>query len=111
VCSYLRIILLIINSKRMKTDTQLTNDIIEELKLHELTTCKINVVVVNGYVKLLGKVDSHTKKILAERTVKNVEGVQELFNEIEVVLPEYAKKTPVKLAKSLLIGAKWRIRN
>jgi osmotically-inducible protein OsmY len=95
----------------MKTDTQLSNDIIEELKLHELTTCKINIVVINGYVKLLGEVDSYTKKILAERTVRNVEGVKELFNEIEVVLTDYTKKTPAKLAKSLLIGAKWRIRN
>ncbi len=96
----------------MKTDTQLTNDIHEELKLHQLAAYKINIVVNDGYVKLLGTVDSYTKKILAERTVKNVEGVNEVFNEIKVILPGMAaKKTPAKLARSLLIGAMWRIRN
>jgi osmotically-inducible protein OsmY len=96
----------------MKTDTQLTNDINEELKLHQLAACKLNIVVNDAYVKILGTVDSYTKKILAERTVKNVEGVKELFSEIKVILPGTAeKKTPAKLAKSLLIGAMWRIRN
>jgi len=94
----------------MKTDTQITNEILNEFDKHQLGLCKIKIAVTNGFVTLSGTVDSYTKKILAERTVKNLEDIKGLSNDIDVVLTT-AKRSEAKLAKSLLIGAMWRIRN
>ena len=71
----------------MKTDAQLQQDVMNELKWEPtLHAAEIGVGVKDGVVTLSGNVDSYAKKAAAEHAVKRVAGVKAVAEEIKVKL-------------------------
>ena len=57
----------------MKSDSQIQQDVMEELKWQPfLSSSEIGVAVKNGIVTLSGRVDSYSKKRAAESAAKKV---------------------------------------
>ena len=72
----------------MKTDRQLQQDVIDELKWEpsvEATT--IGVEVKGGIVTLAGHVESYIQKLAAERAAQRISGVRGVAMEIDIALP------------------------
>ncbi|HEU5365785.1 MAG TPA: BON domain-containing protein, partial [Hanamia sp.] len=61
----------------MKTDYEIQQDVMEELKWEPfLKASEVGVAVKNGIVTLAGHVDSYSKKLAAENAAKKVVGVK-----------------------------------
>ncbi len=72
----------------MKTDMQLQQDVIEELKWDQsLNSTAIGVEVSDGVVTLAGHVASYSEKWNAEAAAQRVSGVKALAVELDVNLP------------------------
>ena len=71
----------------MKTDQQLQQDVIAELKWEpSVHAARIGVEVANGVVTLAGHVDSYAEKWNAERAAQRVSGVKALATELKIQL-------------------------
>ena len=69
----------------MKTDAQLQQDVIEELKWEPCVTAnEIGVSVASGVVTLNGSVPTYAEKWAAERAAQRVEGVKAIAEEIQI---------------------------
>jgi len=85
----------------MKTDSQVQQDVIDELKWDPaVNATKIGVEVTNGVVTLAGEVDSYAEKWSAERAAQRVHGVAALAVEINVDLPGQSQRNDVDIAHS-----------
>jgi osmotically-inducible protein OsmY len=85
----------------MKTDSQLQQDVMAELKWEPAVhAAQIGVEVNNGVVTLAGEVSSYTEKWNAERAAQRVTGVKALAVEMKVKLSEFGKRTDADIAES-----------
>ncbi len=85
----------------MKTDLELCNDVLEELKWDRgVKAAGIGVAVKDGVVTLTGRVDSYAEKREAEHAAQRVAGVKAVAVEIEVKLPGRAS-TPTSRSRCL----------
>ena len=85
----------------MKTDSQLQQDVMAELKWEPAVHAEqIGVEVKNGVVTLAGEVSSYTEKLNAERAAQRVNGVKALAVELTVKLAEFSKRTDADIAES-----------
>ena len=85
----------------MKTDSQLQQDVMAELKWEPAVhAAQIGVEVKNGVVTLAGEVSSYTEKWNAERAAQRVNGVKALAVELTVKLAEFSKRTDADIAES-----------
>jgi len=85
----------------MKTDSQLQQDVMAELKWEPAVHApRIGVEVKNGIVTLAGEVGSYTEKLNAERAAQRVNGVKALAVELKVKLADYGKRTDADIAES-----------
>ena len=85
----------------MKTDSQLQQDVMAELKWEPAVHAEqIGVEVKNGVVTLAGEVSSYTEKWNAERAAQRVNGVKALAVELTVKLAEFSKRTDADIAES-----------
>ena len=92
----------------MKSDVQIQKDVMEELKWEPfLSASEIGVAVKSGIVTLSGLVDSYSKKIAAEKAVKNVAGVRALAEDIQIAVSPAHKKTDAEIAEAVLNALKW----
>ena len=92
----------------MKSDYQIQEDVMEELKWEPfLKASEIGVAVKNGVVTLSGHVDSYSKKIAAENAAKKVAGVRAVAEEIEVGISPSYRKTDAEIAEAVLDAIKW----
>ena len=92
----------------MKTDSQLQQDVIAELKWEpsvEATT--IGVEVKDGIVTLAGHVGSYIQKRAAERAAQRVSGVRGVAMEIDIALPGSSKRKDADLAKRARSALEW----
>ena len=86
----------------MKTDTQLQQDVIAELKWEpSVNAAQIGVEVKNGIVTLAGHVSSYAEKLGAERAAQRVSGVKALAIEMDVKLSGSSKRTDADIAGSV----------
>ncbi|MCL4642241.1 MAG: BON domain-containing protein [Pseudosphingobacterium sp.] len=70
----------------MKSDVEIQQDVIDELKWEPiLDASEIGVTVKGGVVTLSGTVSTYSKKMAAERAARRVQGVTALAEDIEVV--------------------------
>ena len=92
----------------MKTDLEIQQDVMNELKWQPfLTSANISVAVKNGIVTLSGTVDNYAQKIDAEKAAKKVTGVKAIAEEIQIgVSPSY-NKTDAEIAESVMNAMKW----
>lgn len=92
----------------MKTNEQLQQDVIEALKWEpQLTSTDIGIAVRDGVVTLTGFVDAYTKKIAAEKAVKNVTGVRGVAEELQIRLDGKNRKSDTELATAAIDALRW----
>jgi len=85
----------------MKTDTQLQQDVIAELKWEpSVNAAHIGVEVNDGVVTLAGHVSSFAEKWDAERAAQRVSGVRALAIEMDVKLIGSSERTDADIARS-----------
>ncbi len=85
----------------MKTDSELKNDILDELKWDpRIDANEIGVIVKDGVVTLTGSVSQFPEKWEAERAALRVSGVKAVASEIEVKLPSEYERTDEDIARS-----------
>lgn len=96
----------------MKTDLQIQQDVIAELKWEpKVNAAHIGVEVKNGVVTLSGHVDHYAEKWAAEDAAKRVSGVKIIAVEIDVILPTSSKKSDTEIAYAVQNALKWNIYN
>jgi osmotically-inducible protein OsmY len=92
----------------MKTDSQLKQDVIAELKWEPAVNgAQIGVEVKDGIVTLTGHVDSFAEKWDAERAAQRVFGVKALAVEIDVKLPGSSQRNDADIARSVENVLQW----
>ena len=93
----------------MKTDSQLQQDVIAELKWEPLLReAEIGVAAKDGVITLTGTVDGFAKKSEAEDAAKKVAGVKAVVEKIEVKYPSsWAKKDDSDIATEIVNAFKW----
>jgi osmotically-inducible protein OsmY len=85
----------------MKTDTQLQQDVMAELKWEPAVhAAQIGVEVRDGVVTLAGEVSSYVEKCSAERAAQRVGGVKALAVDMTIKLSEFGKRTDADIARS-----------
>jgi len=86
----------------MKTDIQLQQDVLAELKWEpSVHAAEIGVEVKDGIVTLAGHVSTYAEKWDAERAAQRVSGVKALAIEMDVRLAGSSKKTDADVAQSV----------
>lgn len=95
----------------MKTDSQLQQDAIAELKWEPLLReAEIGVSAKQGVITLTGTVDAYAKKAEAEDAVKRVSGVKAVVEKIEVkYASDWAKKDDNDIATEVVNAFKWHL--
>ena len=94
----------------MKTDTELQQDVMNELKWEPIVRAvEIGVAVKDGVVTLSGYVDSYVKKWAAERAAARVFGVRAVAEEIQVRLPGSLKRSDEDLAGAVANVLEWNV--
>ena len=92
----------------MKTDAQLQQDVMTELKWEPtLHAAEIGVGVKDGVVTLSGNVDNYAKKGAAEHAVKRVAGVKAVAEEIKVTLAGTYKRADEDIARAASNVLQW----
>jgi osmotically-inducible protein OsmY len=87
----------------MKTDYQIQEDVIDQLKWEPiLNAAQIGVAVKGGVVTLSGIVDTYTKKIVAEKAAKKVSGVKAIALDLQVGVSPIFKKKDSEIAAMVL---------
>ena len=94
----------------MKTDAELQQDVMNELKWEPtLKAAEIGVAVKDGVVTLSGYVDSYVKKLAAERAAARVFGVRAVAEEIQVRLPGSLKRSDEDIAGVVANVLEWNV--
>ena len=94
----------------MKTDAQLKNDVIQELRWEPtVTSTDINVVVDRGVVTLSGTVPHYAEKWAAERATQRVEGVTGIAEELEVTLIAGHQRKDSEIAQAVVQALRWHV--
>jgi osmotically-inducible protein OsmY len=94
----------------MKTDAELQQDVMNELKWEPtIKAAEIGVGVKDGVVTLSGYVDSYVKKWTAERAAARVSGVRAVAEGIQVRLPGSLKRSDEDLAGAVAHVLEWNV--
>ncbi len=94
----------------MKTDAQLQQDVMNELKWEPTVhAAEIGVAVKDGVVTLSGNVDSYARKGAVEQAVKRVAGVKAVAEEIAVKLPGSFRRSDEDIARAASDVLQWNL--
>ena len=94
----------------MKSDTQLKNDVMEELRWEPAVTMSSIVVTThNGVVTLSGTVPTYADKWAAQKATQRVEGVKALAEELKVQPAEEHQRKDTEIAESVVNSLKWHV--
>lgn len=94
----------------MKTDSQIQQDVMDELQWEpRVDHPNIGVAVKDGVVTLSGFVNSYASKIAAEKAARRVKGVRGLAEEIEVRFPSDPKTADPEIAKRIADMFEWSV--
>lgn len=92
----------------MKTDAQIQEDVIAELKWEpSVDSTQIGVEVKDGIVTLAGHVGSYVEKWEAKRAAQRVSGVKALAVEMDVKLPGSSVRNDVDIARAAVNVLQW----
>lgn len=92
----------------MKTDSQIQQDVIAELKwAPSVNAAHVGVEVSEGVVTLAGHVGSYAEKWDAERAAQRVVGVKALAVEMDVKLTSSYKRTDADIAAAANSALQW----
>lgn len=94
----------------MKSDSQIQQDVIDELKWEpKVNATHIGVAVKDGIVTLSGHVDSYVEKLGAEAAAKKVADVKAIAVELDVILPGSSQKSDTEIAQAAMNALKWNV--
>jgi osmotically-inducible protein OsmY len=94
----------------MKTDNQLQQDVLAEMKWEpSVHAARIGVEVKDGVVTLEGQVDSYSEKWNAERAAQRVKGVRALATELKVHITDLSKRTDGEIAGAAEKVLEWSL--
>ena len=94
----------------MKTDTELQQDVMNELQWEPtIKAAEIGVGVTDGVVTLSGYVDNFCKKWAAERAAARVFGVKAVAEEIQVRLPGSLKRSDEDIGRAVANALEWNV--
>ena len=94
----------------MKTDKQLQQDVMDEIKWQPCVTgTQIGVSAVNGVVTLNGTVATYAEKWAVERAAQRVEGVKGIAQEVTVKLEGIHARTDAEIAETAMTSLKWHV--
>ena len=94
----------------MKTDAELQQDVMNELKWEPtLKAAEIGVAVKDGVVTLSAYVDSYVKKWAAERAAARIFGVRAVAEAIKVRLPGSLKRSDEDVARAVANVLEWNV--
>jgi osmotically-inducible protein OsmY len=92
----------------MKTDVQIQQDVIEELRWDDrVDVTDIGVEVSRGVVTLTGTVDRYAKKLAAVDAAHRVAGVRDVANEIEIHDARAPGKSDTEIAQAVRETLAW----
>lgn len=95
-------------SSNKKTDSQIQNDIKNEIKWDpSITASEINVSVDDGIVTLRGSVPHYFEKSLAEKAAQRIFGVRAVADEIEVNMMGSYERSDEQIAEAILSAFSW----
>jgi osmotically-inducible protein OsmY len=91
-----------------KTDTEIKNDVLSELKYDpSLKVTEIGVLVTDGIVTLNGYTTSFDEKLAAAHAVKRVAGVVAIADDIELHIPDANHRTDGEIAAAAAHKIAW----
>lgn len=94
----------------MKTDVQIQQDVLNELKWDtRLGPTEVGVEVDNRIVTLTGTVSSWAKRLAAEEAAHRVSGVRDVANDLVVKLPHGTNPTDTEIAAAVRQALKWDV--
>ncbi|MCJ2136936.1 BON domain-containing protein [Methylobacterium sp. J-026] len=94
----------------MTMDKTLQTNVIAELGWEpSVTAAHIGVTAKDGIVTLTGHVQNYMEKYAAERAAGRVKGVRAVAEEIEVRLPDHARRNDDEIAVALLQRLDWNV--
>lgn len=94
----------------MKSDSQIQQDIIQELSWEPSVTHEhIGVAVANGIVTLTGTIPSYIEKFAAEKAAQRVAGVKAVVEKIEVKIPGAHERADTDIAQAVINQMKWNV--
>ena len=94
----------------MKSDTQLKNDVMEELLWEPTVTMRnVNVAAKDGIVTLSGTVPTYAEKSTAQKATQRVEGVKAIAEELEVELDTTHIRQESEIAEAVVQSLKWHV--
>lgn len=92
----------------MKSDVEIRDDVLDELVWQpNIDETQMGVIVEDGVVTLSGVVNNFSKKLAAEKAVKNVKGVKAVALDIDVKYGADFKKTDKEIAKAVVDAFEW----
>ena len=94
----------------MKTDVELRNDVMEEIRWDPVlgdSATQIGVAVHDGVVTLSGQVETHSKKLAAERAAQRIIGVKVVAVDLEVKLLKDRVRGDTDIAEAVKNALKW----
>jgi osmotically-inducible protein OsmY len=93
-----------------KTDAEIQQDVLKELKWHpRVDPSEIGVQVDLGVVTLTGNVDSYAKKIAARESAHRVAGVLDVADDLVVNLPQLHARTDQDIAHAVRNALHWDV--
>lgn len=93
-----------------KTNTQLQQDVLSELKYEPCVDASdIGVTAKDGIVCLTGKVKTYAEKFAAARAAERVAGVKAVTDEMKVVLPAFHIRDDQDIAKAAIHALQWDV--
>ena len=94
----------------MKTDTELQQDVMDELKWEpSIKAAEIGVAVKDGVVTLSSYVDTYGEKWAVKRAVARVFGVKAVAEELKVRLPGSLKRSDEDIARAVANVLEWNV--
>lgn len=94
----------------MRADTELQQDVIEELQYEpSLENAEVAVSVRDGVATLAGYVDSFAQKYAAERAAERVTGVRVIVESLHVRLPSASTRADPDVAHAVLNALRWDV--
>jgi osmotically-inducible protein OsmY len=97
-----------LEERLMKTDTQLRQDVFEELRWDpQVGASEIGVAVKDGVATLSGTVANYAQKYAAERAAERVVGIRAIADDLTVKLPTSLTRTDTEIAHAALNALRW----
>jgi osmotically-inducible protein OsmY len=94
----------------MKTDTELQQDVMNELKWEPtIRAAEIGVGVTDGVVTLSGYVHTYGEKWTAERAAARIFGVKAVVEELKVRLPDAFQRPDEDIAQAAANTLQWNV--